>query len=272
MFSEILKSIVLGIIQGITEFLPISSSGHLTLAQHFLGIYEDTIQFDIVVHFATLLSVFTVMRKVLIRLFFLVVEDIKRMNFSGDGIMLLCKIIVATIPVGLIGVFFRDNIETLFHNIYVVAIAFCFTGLLLLSTKFLKTPSASGDIEDIKNISFLQSFVVGVFQMIAIVPGVSRSGTSIVGGMMTKLNNVTSVYFSFIISIPAILGATVLEVKNMAMSLSEINVWFLASGFLSAYISGVVGLTLVVKIAKNKKLFYFTPYLVILGVMLLVFA
>ena len=268
---EILKSILLGVIQGITEFLPISSSGHLTLAQHFLGIYEDAIQFDIVVHFATLLSVFTVMRKMLIKLLFVVLKDIKHMNFTGDGFMLLYKIIIATIPVGLIGVLLRDNIESLFDNIYVVAVAFCFTGLLLLSTKFLKTSNFtnSKDIESIKNISFLQSFIVGLFQMIAIIPGISRSGFSIVGGMMSKLDNITSVYFSFIIAVPAILGATVLEIKNI--SSSDMDIWFLASGFLSAYISGVVGLTLVVKIAKNKKLFYFTPYLVILGLMLLVF-
>ncbi len=117
----------------------------------------------------------------------------------------------------------------------------------------------------------MQSFIVGIFQMIAIIPGVSRSGTSIVGGMMTKMSNLTSVYFSFIISIPAILGATVLEIKKMAISPSDVDIWFLAAGFLAAYISGVVGLTLVVKIAKNKKLFYFTPYLVILGLILLIF-
>ncbi len=135
MYPDILKSILLGIIQGITEFLPISSSGHLTLAQHFLGIYKETIQFDIVVHFATLLSVFTVMRGVLIKLFYLILEDIKSRNFTGTGLLLLYKIIVATIPVGLVGVFFRGNIESLFNNLTVVALAFCFTGILLLSTK-----------------------------------------------------------------------------------------------------------------------------------------
>ena len=269
MSHEVLKSIFLGIIQGITEFLPISSSGHLTLVQHLLGIKQDNLQFDIVVHFATLLSVLTVMRKVLIQLFYPAVEDIKNLKFKGEGISLLYKIIVATIPVGLVGVFLKDEVTSLFNNITVVALAFCFTGTLLLSTKFMKIKESSRFDGTLK---YGQALVVGIFQAIAIIPGVSRSGASIVGGIISKMDNLSSVYFSFIISIPAILGASVLEAREVVkVGIYDIDVAFLVAGFISAYLSGVLGLTLVVKVAKYKKLHYFAPYLIALGLVVLIF-
>ena len=264
---EALKPIILGIIQGISEFLPISSSGHITVVYHFFELIEDNLQFNVIVHLATLLSIFTVMRRVLIKTFLLIVQDLKALNFNGTGSKFLYKIILATIPVGLVGVLFKDYIEGLFNNINFVAVCFLITGAFLLATKFIKKTNPVRELEH--NISFKQAIIVGLFQALAIMPGISRSGVTISAGMFTGMNGLASAYFSFILSIPAIIGAFLVESKDIFTQ--STNFGFLILGFVSAYIAGVIGLTLVLKVANKKKLDYFSPYLFLLGTLLLIY-
>ncbi|MGI9549385.1 MAG: undecaprenyl-diphosphate phosphatase [Bdellovibrionales bacterium] len=246
-----------GLLQGLTEFLPISSSGHLFLLEKVVGLKQNSLSLIILLHGATLLSILT--------LFF---KDIKSLAFSLNkkaSYSLILKVFVSCIPLGLLGFFFKKIIEQSFQTTF-VALGFLTTALLLLSLWFKK---ASSSYSSLKDLSYLQAFVVGVFQAIAVFPGFSRSGWTISASLFMGLSPYHAVYYSFLISIPACLGVLLIEIGSQFHLLNFS--WSLAFGFLTAYISGTICLYFLSKVVQKQKFFLFGFYLLPLSFYLLLF-
>lgn len=260
------ESILLGIIQGLTEFLPVSSSGHLVIFQKLLGLREHDLGFDIVAHLGTLCAVLVVYRRVVLQ----TAEDcfstvIKRQ--MTPGAQLLIYMFVASLPTGLIGVLFKDHFENLFNSLFAVGFFLCVTGALLFATR--RTSSSGGvfgtaDIAALNaQLNYKKALCIGFFQGLAITPGISRSGTTIATGLFLKLDKSSAALFSFLIAIPAILGAAVLQLKDFPGTTEGVS--YLITGFVSSFIFGWIGLSAVLAAVRKGRLDRFSIYLWIVG-------
>ncbi len=250
-----IDALILGIIQGLTEFLPVSSSGHLEIGKHLLGVeYTENLTFTIVVHGATVLSTIIVFRKIILEL----IKDLFKFQWN-DSTKYIAKLFVSMIPVGIVGVFFKDNVEQLFTgNILFVGIMLLITALVLGFTYYSKDKE--------KNISYKDSFIIGIAQAIAVIPGISRSGATIATGLYlgNKKENVAK--FSFLMVLIPIIGANFISIMdNSNMSSASINFTPLIIGFFAAFISGLLACSLMIRIVKNGKLIYFAIYCLIIG-------
>lgn len=240
------KSFLLGLVQGLSEFLPVSSSGHLVLGQKFFNL-APPIFFDILVHLGTLLAIV-----------FYFFRDFKRLK-SGKVLSLL---LVGSLPAGIIGLFLRTRLEIIFSSYFVVGFSFLISALLLFLTKFLKNQK-----KEVNKISFSEAFLIGGFQALALLPGVSRSGSTIVAGLLVGLKRKEAFTFSFFLSIPAILGALFLEILRGGLE-GQTGIGLI--GMLSAFFSGLLALRILQTILKKGKLFYFGFYCFALGVLILI--
>ncbi len=265
------ESILLGIVQGLTEFLPVSSSGHLVVVQKLLGISHHDIQFDVVVHVATLLSVLTILNKPIFYYLKLLFRDLGEFKY-GSGVSVSIHLILGTVPTAIVGLTFREYFETAFSEPKIVGVFFLVTAIILyISRRFsqmdqgMNLDRSQETVEELARMPFFKSFVVGCSQAIAIAPGVSRSGTTIAVGLFQGMSGSVSAYLSFMLAIPAILGASLLELKNLDLSVVQIET--LAWGFGAAYFSGVVGLWGVLKIVKQGRLDFFAYYLIPLALL-----
>lgn len=263
---DLIQSIVLGIIQGITEFLPVSSSGHLVVFQKLLGIENHDLAFDVAAHLGTLLTVFTFYFKTIKTTAKDVLLYPLHKQYTAP-VHLFLMMFVASLPTAIIGLTLKDHFEALFSNINAVGVAFLITGLVLFLTRKVGGESEITDlnrVEPIKKMKIWQALVIGFAQSFAITPGISRSGSTIAAGLFVGMDRNTSALFSFMISIPAVLGAGILQLK-------DISVWdqsvflSLGTGFLTAYFSGLVGLWGILKVVKKGKLQTFSLYLWLLG-------
>ncbi|MBI2498820.1 undecaprenyl-diphosphate phosphatase [Candidatus Woesearchaeota archaeon] len=248
---RIIEAIILGIVQGITEWLPISSSGHLVLLQNLFKI-EQPVIFDLILHLGSLLVVLIVFR-----------EDIKKLVIGvfrkeKEYINLLFKIIIATIPIALVGFLLKEFIEKIFNDLRVVGFSFLFTSILLFLSKYPK-------VKD-KELNYKNSFIIGLVQVLALLPGLSRSGSTISAGLMQGVKNEEIAKFSFLLFIPAILGATSLEIKNV--NLID-GIFPLVIGVLTVVIVGFISLKLLLYIVKNSKIYLFGYYCLFLGLITL---
>jgi undecaprenyl-diphosphatase len=253
---SIIQSLILGIVQGITEFLPISSSGHLVLMQKFFNITEPPIFFDTLIHFATLLAIFFYLRKYI----FLIIKNIKeKKNQKIVGLVVL-----ATIPVVIVGFLIKDKIDKVFNSLSLLFVTFFITAIILFFTKFF----VQGQ-KNIENNNWLNALFIGIFQAFAILPGVSRSGSTISAGLFSGLKREDAFKFSFLMAIPAIFGAMVLQVFEInSESLAD---GFLVNfvGFLTALIFGFLSLKILEKITAKGKLHYFAFYCLALSIIIL---
>jgi undecaprenyl-diphosphatase len=249
----ILEAVILGIIQGLTEFLPVSSSGHLVILQSFFKNFQQSgISFDVFIHCATLLAVIVYFYKD-------IVEIISMKNKKW-----ILLIIIATIPAGIVGVLFKDQIETAFSNVILVCIMLIITGIMLfISDKFTNLA------KDKKDITILDSIIIGCFQAFAILPGISRSGSTISAGIFRGLKRDVATKFSFILSIPAIFGALILSLKDFKNIPSTSYIPYI-SGFISAFVVGLISLKLLTIIIKSKNLKYFSYYCWILSIVVFI--
>jgi undecaprenyl-diphosphatase len=259
----------MGLVQGLTEFLPVSSSGHLVLANSLLGIKTDTgILFEVMLHVGTLISVMVVffddIYKMASELFGAAADIVKgrglRIKSSPHRTMLV-MVIVATIPTGIMGLLFKDVFEKAFGSPVVVSFMLLITGTLLYAANRMK--SGFKKASDIKGID---AIIIGIFQGLAITPGISRSGSTIFAGLMRGFSRDLATRFSFIMSIPAILGAAVLEFSDYysaPVSASEIAVMF--AGAAVAAVSGTLAIKFLVGILKRGKLHYFSYYCWLVG-------
>jgi len=253
---EILKVIVLGIVQGLTEFLPVSSSGHLVLAAEFLNFHEEGVAFEVFVHLGTLLSVLIAFRKDVINMVlapFQIVFSKKENKEAKKYLLWDIYIVIGTIPATIIGLLFKSEIEAAFSSILLVILMLAVTGTILLLSRY--EPKKSEDLSPLKSI------LIGIAQAFAILPGISRSGSTIVTGLFLGLDRETSAKFSFLLAIPAILGASVIKLNDLlSAGNSQIPISYLVIGALAAFVSGYIAIFWLLKVVKRGKLEWFAYY------------
>ncbi len=238
----LLQALLLGLVQGITEWLPISSSAHLVILQEILRI-KASVFFDVMLHFATLIVIFLIFYK-----------DVLKINLKY-----LLLILIASIPIAIVGFFFKAQIESFFSNLLIVSIALLFTGFLLLISKLRQ-----GN----KNITKLDSLIIGLSQAIAIIPGISRSGSTISTALLRNIKKEEAIKFSFLLAIPAILGATIL--KTLEANPSDFNLNLLI-GMLITILVGYFSLKFLIRIILKNKFHYFSYYCFALGLIILIY-
>lgn len=258
----IIEAIILGIVQGLTEFLPVSSSGHIELGKAILNIKTtDNLLFSIVVHGATALSTIIIFRKDILEIF----RGLFQFK-NNEALQYTLKIIISMIPVGIIGVLFEDKIEALFTgNVLLVGSMLILTGILLTITFYAKNTT--------KDVSYGRAIIIGLAQAVAILPGVSRSGSTISTALILGVDKEKATRFSFIMVLLPIIGATLLKVKDYfeAPSIAGgISAGALILGFLAAFVSGLVACSWMIKIVKRGKLIYFAYYCFIIGLISIV--
>lgn len=249
---NLLEAVILSVIQGITEWLPVSSSGHLAIFHNILGFQE--LSYDVFLHFAGILAVIIIFYK----------DILKLLNLKDkENLKYILYIIIAIIPAGIIGVLFKDNIESFFSSLFYLGIFFIISGILIFSTKFFRK-RIDGDIV------FLDSVFIGLFQAIAILPGISRSGATISAGIFRGINKETAAKFSFLIAIPVVLGASIIEFKNLVYS--QIDIKILILSFILTLVVSIIVIKLLLKILKSDKFYLFGVYNFILGVIVLIWS
>ncbi len=250
---EFWQAIILGIVQGFTEWLPISSSGHLALFQQLFGL-EVPISFDILLHFSTLLVLVTVYWKDL----FNICLAWLRFDHKSAEFRLGYLLILGTIPTAIIGLLFKDLFSSFFSSILAIGIAYLFTAGILFLSKFAT--------ED-RKLSVPSSVLIGIAQGIAIIPGISRSGSTISLGLLLGLKRREVAKFSFLLALPAILGATILE--GGAIIGSSVGFLPVVFGMISAYVVGLVSLKWLLSVIEKKSFYLFGWYCLVLGIILI---
>ncbi|EAP87998.1 undecaprenyl-diphosphate phosphatase [Croceibacter atlanticus] len=251
-----LDALLLGIIQGLTEFLPVSSSGHLELGKAILGdtsLPSESLLFTVVVHFATALSTIVVYRKDIL--------DILKGLFQfkwNDDLKFSLKIILSMIPAAVVGVLFDEEIEALFNgNILFVGFMLIVTALLLWLADKAKDTN--------KNVSFPNALTIGISQAIAILPGISRSGATISTAVLLGIDKTKAARFSFLMVVPLILGKIAKDIMSGDITTTSSNNLVLIIGFISAFVAGLVACTWMIKLVKKSKLSYFAIYCLVVG-------
>lgn len=242
------QALILGLLQGLTEFLPVSSSGHLVIVQHFFNLLTPPVFFDIFLHLATGLAIIIVLWRQLLTL-----------NKKTLGFILL-----ASLPAGILGILLNSSIEALFSSVKLVAAALMLTGLLLFFTRYFFSRAKN------TRLTWKNTLFIGLFQAVAIIPGVSRSGSTISAGIFAKLKPELVFNFSFFLALPAIFGAALLQLKDLNFSSSFFNLPLLV-GFAAAFISGLFALKLLKKFVSQGKFSFFAYYCLTLGLILLFF-
>ena len=268
---DIIQAIIIGLVQGLTEFLPVSSSAHLIFAQQALGVADVGLAFDVLLHVGTLVAVIVYFFNDIVNMikgFLLSLVDLKDGNFMGElkkdpYKKLAWLTILATIPIGIVGVLFNDIVESMFQGLTVPAFLLLITGCLLYVSQRMN----SGRI-DVRNIGLKEALIMGCGQALAILPGLSRSGTTIAAGLFAGLDKEFAAKFSFILSIPAILGAAVFQLKDLSGGSIEIGACI--AGFVVAAISGYLAISFLLKIVREKSLDIFAYYCWIVGMIVLV--
>ncbi len=284
---EWFEAVLLGLIQGLTEFLPVSSSGHLEIGKVLLGVETtDDLLFTTMVHAATVLSTIIVFRKQiwdLLKGFFCGIKDWKiARNDSGKKVFMcndqtdyLLKICLSMIPVMIVGLFFKDSVEALFGSIHVVGVALIVTALLLFFSDYASRPGKKSifPANDYRNgISYWQAFAIGLGQAFAVVPGLSRSGTTISTGLICGVKREAMAQFSFLMVLVPILGETFLEVAGGEFGASSVGALPLILGFVSAFLSGLFACKVMIALVKKAKLSWFALYCLVAAACIFIFA
>jgi undecaprenyl-diphosphatase len=252
------QAIILAVVQGITEFLPISSSGHLVILQKYFNFIRPPVLFDVLVHVGTLGAVIYYFRKQLI--------TICRGLFGKKRleIDIIFKVLIGSIPAAIIGFLLQNYIEQIFDSLRLVGLSLLITAGLLFSTKFIKKNQ-----KDFKYLNWKDSLLIGVFQAMAILPGISRSGSTIVAGLWRNFKRETAFQFSFYLAIPAILGALIMQTPDLI----HFPCSYISQGILGMLIAGIVGyfsLGILEKALKTARLYLFGIYCLIVGLLLLI--
>ena len=242
-----LQAIFLGIVQGLTEFLPVSSSGHLVIFQKIFGFLEPPVTFDALVHFGTLVA-----------LVFFFWKDIRSLFFTHGP--LIIKLALGTIPIGIVGLLLKEEVEIIFNSLLLTGISFLITALLLFLTALIRNASKSID-----QISLWDSVIIGLFQALAILPGVSRSGSTISAGIYQRMKREDAFRFSFLLGIIAIFGAVLIQIPEMYHFTGQQIINGLL-GFISSAVVGFFALKILKRVVLEGKLYYFGIYCFLLGI------
>ncbi len=257
-----IEALVLGVIQGLTEWLPVSSSGHLVIAQELLGqTAGENLVFDLIVHLGTIFAVCAFFRKELARIILSMFMAKARRGDTENALRKLgLLLLLGTVPAGVLGLLLADRIEGIFDLPLVGAALIVNAMLLLVSERFGRKGAR-------KNASIIDAAVIGIFQAAAIVPGISRSGSTIGGGMLRGLERETAAVFAFLLSVPTLLGAFVygtLTLDRFELALGDSLI-----GFFSAFLTGVVSISYLLKAVKQGRLWVFAVYCLVVGAVVL---
>ncbi|MCH2451127.1 MAG: undecaprenyl-diphosphate phosphatase [Gracilimonas sp.] len=258
---DVLQSFLLGLIQGLTEFLPISSSGHLVLGKQILGVeVEAGITFEVIVHFGTLCSILIYYRKTILDLIISGFGFLKSPSSQKNdpNVKLIGFILVSMIPAMAVGFTLEDQVGAIFSDPLLVSVMLIVTGIILFSTKFVGVTE--------KDVNLPNSFLIGIAQSFAMIPGISRSGSTISAALWLGVKREEAANFSFLMLIPVIAGAMLLEVKELIEAgVSDAALMNLVIGFLAAFISGYFALKYLIIILKRKGFYYFSYYCWVVG-------
>lgn len=260
-----LEAIILGILQGLTEYLPVSSSGHLAIGSALFGIdAEQNLAFTVAVHVATVFSTLVILGKEIIQLF----KGIFKFKLN-DETRYFINILISMIPIGIVGLFFKDTVEDIFGSgLLIVGLMLLLTATLLSFAHFYKPREKS-------KISMRDAFIIGLSQAVAVMPGLSRSGTTIATGLLLGNKKSTLAQFSFLMVIPPILGEALLDIIKMAQgeatATGSIPTMSLIAGFIAAFVAGCIACKWMINIVKKGKLIYFAIYCSIVGLATILF-
>ena len=258
-----IQSVLLGALQGFTEFLPVSSSGHLAVVESFMHLQEVPVLFDILLHISTLLVVLIVFRSRIIKI---VVSLFKRAGLDKEdkaNRKLFLMILISTVFTGVIGLILNElNVDKYLSIIYIL---FIITGLILIGSKFW-----GGNI-NYSSIGIKQSVITGISQGVGVLPGISRSGITISAALLSGMDREKAGEYSFLISVPAILGAFILESKDATGLINMVDPVVIGAGMASAFIVGLFSLKLLLRLIKKGNLYFFSIYLIPMGIAGLVF-
>ena len=272
---ETFEALILGLLQGLTEYLPVSSSGHLAIGSHILGIEaEENLMFTVAVHVATVLSTLVVLGGEIIRL---VRGTFGPFNAGASGLARLnadqrymLNILVSMIPIFVVGIFFKETVESIFGQGLLVV------GCCLLVTAGLLAYSYYGKPRQKESISLLDAFIIGIAQAVAVLPGLSRSGSTIATGLILGNNKAHMAQFSFLMVIPPILGEALLDTikaakEGFSAAFGDLSVMALVVGFVAAFVSGIAACKWMIGIVRRGKLIYFAYYCVAVGAVTLAY-
>jgi len=272
---DIIQAIILGIVQGLTEFLPVSSSAHLVFVPEILKV-QSSLVFDTILHVGSLVAVVIYFWKDIIHMlksFFSSLMDIPRRQFR-NGIKedkfkkLAWFVIIGSIPAGLAGVLFKDTFEALFNDVFIVGFFLIITGFLLWGSEMMSR--RVNDKTSLQEMSVKNSILIGIAQAFAIAPGISRSGATISAGLFLGIERELAARYSFLLSIPAILGAALVQVKDI--SSIDVSTAVIIAGFLAAAITGYIAIKIVLKLIQEKNLLIFAYYCWIIGPIAMILA
>lgn len=260
---EILDAVILGIIQGLTEFLPVSSSGHLELGKAILGdnsVPKESLLFTVVLHFATALSTMVVFRKDI----YDILKGILKFQWNED-LQFISKIAVSMIPAVIVGLFFEEQLEQLFGgNIMLVGCMLIVTAVLLFFADRAKDTQ--------KKVSFSNAFVIGVSQAVAMLPGISRSGATISTSVLLGNDKTKAARFSFLMVVPLIFGKIAKDILGGELTYDAENFTSLSIGFIAAFVAGLFACTWMISLVKKSKLSYFAIYCIVVGVVAIIWS
>ncbi len=257
----VFEAILLGIVQGLTEFLPVSSSGHLQIFKEILGVeISGNVTFDVALHAATVLSTIVVMWAEIRRLFL----GLFSRTFNEEQRYVL-KILLSMIPAGIVGLFFASEIEALFSSLAFVGAMLLLTALLLAFAYYAKPRQK-------EEISWRDAFLIGCAQAAATMPGLSRSGSTIATGLLLGNQKESVAHFSFLMVIPVILGKMFLDILSGEMAALDVERLPLVAGFLAAFLSGALACKFMINIVKRGKLIWFALYCAVAGLLSLLYA
>ena len=258
-----LEAIILGLIQGLTEFLPVSSSGHLELAKAIFGdnsLPEDSLIFTVVLHFATALSTIVVFRKEVLE----IIKGLFQFTWNDEMIFSI-KIIISMIPATVVGLLFEKELEAFFGGrILLVGFMLLVTAVLLLLADRAKNTN--------KNVAYSTAFIIGISQAIAMLPGISRSGATISTSVLLGIDRTKAARFSFLMVVPLILGKVGKDILGGEISLENAQIGTMAVGFVAAFVSGLFACSWMITLVRKSKLSYFAIYCAIIGLLAIIYA
>lgn len=259
---DILKAIILGVIQGLTEFLPVSSSGHLELGKAILGdtsVGEESLLFTVVLHFATALSTVVIFRKDILD----IIKGFLKFKWNDDT-QFIFKIIISMFPAVIVGLFFEEQLEQLFGgSIMLVGFMLLITGALLFLADKAKNTT--------KNVSTTNAVLIGISQAIAMLPGISRSGATISTSVLLGVDKTKAARFSFLMVVPLIFGKIAKDILGGDLSFESNQIIPLSAGFIAAFVSGLFACTWMISLVKKSKLSYFAYYCFIVGIIAIIY-
>ena len=270
---EYLKVIILGIVEGITEWLPISSTGHLILVDEFMKLnMSDAFKemFDVLVQLGAILAVVVIYFKKLLPVDMVKKEDnSKKPAWNKDKLILWCKILVACLPAAIIGLPFNDKIDELFYNAPTVAIMLIVYGIAFIIVEKLHK-GKEFKINDISSITFKTAALIGIFQALALIPGTSRSGATIVGAMIIGVGRTAAAEFTFYLAIPVMFGASLLKLIKFGFAFTTAEAAALILGMIAAFVVSIIAIRFLMGYIKKHDFTVFGWYRIVLGILVLV--